>query len=134
MSTEALDRVVALNRLAKKVENFWPSYRKEIAKVACDKYQASFVKADGHFVAFRCDVQLCAYTGLYGNSSCSIFGGFVSEQLEPYFLMALNKKREEIFDEMAKLIRYDAKKNARQAEEELNLFKEALYTAKKKDE
>ena len=140
MSTESLDKVVALNKLADKVEKFWPSYREAIAPSEITRYNASFGDGGQGYVAFECLVKFSAYTGYHGSSKmekaglprtdCNVFGDLSSDELRPYFVGALNSLRHEIFDEMAKLIKAEANKEAVKAEKELRMFRDALSKAR----
>ena len=136
----AMARVEYLLAGAKALEEFWPAFRAQVDKDRVDKYDAGF-EVDDRFVALsiptrRGALQFCAYSGVYGNSSCyteSVNTAWSDKDIAKYFYAALNKYAEAIFVDMAALARADAKKLAAEARESLDSLDAALQEIELRD-
>lgn len=101
--SETLIKVERLRDLKEQVESFWPEYDDLSENPKCDKLGAAF-DADSRFTSFKVEVSFDSWKGYYGSSSCSSIGRFDSETIRNYFVRALNIKKREIFEEMARMI------------------------------
>lgn len=115
--------------------NLETKYKEEIKKPSCDKYGFGF-GVDTRFTIFKVTLNLCGYTGYYGDSSCSriaptLENSFMSELLQK----ALNKNLSFILQEMADIGKAEAISGIEKAKKELEdalLFIENIkYEAEK---
>ena len=129
MKTETLERIKTLSSHAKSLATYFERFNRVTAEPGCDKYKAKF-GGDGRFTVFRVDsVAFTAYTGYYGNSSCSTFGGMNSDLVRKHFLAALNAHKEALFATMAETMRHEAAQLTSKAEEELSALQALLDEA-----
>lgn len=99
--------------------NLETKYKEETEKSSCDKHGFGF-GVDTRFTLFTATLNLCGYTGYYGDSSCSriasaLESNFMSELLQK----ALNKNLSFILQEMADIGKAEAISDIEHAKKEL---------------
>ena len=127
---EALTELSSLTNTARSLRAYFDAFDAATAPQHVDKYGAKFM-GDDRFVVFKTSGPLffSAYTGVYGNSSCSTFGGGIARSVADKYLQKALQSREiaeAIFTEMARLIEHDAAALKTRAKEELARYQELL--------
>lgn len=115
---ETINKIKSLMRAEKSLLTFNERFRAETDKQSCDKFGAGF-NEDSRFSAFSVKVSFDSWVGYYGNSSCSTFGPYTAADNSKYFIKAINKNRDLIFEAMADLIKHDYTTMLSEAKNEL---------------
>lgn len=130
MKTDCIDRIKQLGATARSLHSFWRKYKETVALPGVDKYGASF-NGDDRFSVFGVPIRFTAYVGQYGNSSCHTFcgDGLDAKICSDLFIRAINERREEIFETMARLAEADQSSLLGDAKRELDELTQLLSSA-----
>lgn len=110
LETKNIEKIKALRAAAQTLRGTYPKYIEKIKDSSCDKHQLSFKNGDSRFTAWKCEVSLTAYTGYYGNSSCSTFGSVDNALVKDALNAFLDSRMKELLEYMA--VHIDAQANA----------------------
>ena len=132
MNTEAINKMKNLMVFSASAGNFWANFDKATDYPKCDKFSAKFGN-DSSFFVFRFESSLTfnAYTGYYGDSNCSKFGGKFDEVLiKKYMPMAMNALKRDLFEQMSVFAKADANAISDKAEKEIEALQKTLSKAR----
>ena len=126
MTKENITKLQRLFQCADRLYEYWDKYTNKTSEPACDKYGASFNK-DDRFIIFKASIFFSAHTGQYGSSSCGTFSNQIDSELaKEYFIKAINLRKEQIFSDMAQLMKEDAKSLKSAALKEIDSLQEMI--------
>jgi len=129
ISMENLNHIKKLKLYAQAIGTFFARYKEKSSQSNCDKHEARF-NGDERFKVFKVHLTFTAYTGFYGNGSCSTMGSFDDKIMQGYMTRACNTHAELLFSEMAKLMNEDCQKHITDAEKEISELVSLIQDAK----
>ena len=129
-----MDTMVVAKDLKQKLEraqsfkDYMSKYFARIAHPSVDKYNLKFHKGlvDRHSVVSIPAGSLNAYTGTYGNSSCSTFDTLSQKDVDAYWYRAIEVHANAILNTIGDMLEEEAKRDINKLEEEVRIAQEVL--------
>lgn len=124
-----LQEIEKLAKTGKELKHFLseilPKVRNKHDRI--DKHRDGFEIGDDQIQSMNIRLNYSSFSGVFGDSSTySDIAGINADVMRTYFLKYLNKHKDEIIEEMANMMIYDAKNQKEQALKELEDRKQKL--------
>lgn len=127
---ENFNDIKKLSKESKEIGLLFDRYNEAIKKSNCDKHKMGF-NEDSRFSLMDLRVSLDAYTGYYGNSSCSTFGSTFSENAKKAFISTLNDMMAEILIRVSEKLKKEAENKIKSVKKDMEFMQSLIDSFEK---